>query len=118
MAMALIAMGCAGRAPQPVPLVQAQDKYMDCAAIVLEVRTNNAKVEQLASDKGFKVAQNVGAGVAGVFVPILWFGMDFQGAEDKEIAALQARQQYLATLAEQRRCGAPDQTPPAPPVKR
>jgi hypothetical protein len=31
--------------------------------------------------------------------------MDFQGAAPKEVAALQARQQYLATLAEQR-CGA------------
>ena len=42
-------------------------------------------------------------------IPILWFGMDFQNAAGKEVAALQARQQYLATLAEQR-CGA------APPV--
>jgi hypothetical protein len=39
-------------------------------------------------------------------VPILWFGMDFQGTATKEIQALQARQQYLASLAEQRNCGA------------
>jgi hypothetical protein len=31
--------------------------------------------------------------------------MDFQGTADTEIQALQARQQYLAALAEQRRCG-------------
>jgi hypothetical protein len=78
---------------------------MDCAAITIEVQTNNAKVQQLASDKGLKVAQNVAAGVAGIVVPVLWFGMDFQGAADTEIQAVQARQQYLAALAEQRRCG-------------
>jgi hypothetical protein len=78
---------------------------MDCAAIAIEVQTNNAKVQQLASDKGLKVAQNVAAGVAGLVIPVLWFGMDFQGTADTEIQALQARQQYLASLAEQRRCG-------------
>src|SRR6516164_3292671 len=38
--------------------------------------------------------------------------MDFQGAAGKEVDALNSRQQYLATLAEQRNCGAPA----APPV--
>jgi hypothetical protein len=40
----------------------------------------------------------------------VWFGMDFQGAAGKEVSALQSRQQYLATIAEQR-CGA---VPPVP----
>jgi len=105
--VAICVAGCAGRAPQPVALVQQQDRHMDCEAIAAEIQANNAKVQQLASDKGLKVAQNVGAGVAGLFIPVLWFGMDWQGAEDKEIAALQSRQQYLGTMAEQRRCGAP-----------
>jgi hypothetical protein len=66
----------------------------------------------------------VAAGVAGLFIWPLWFGMDFQGAAGKEAAALQSRQQYLATLAEQRRCGAgatafsppPAPTPPVAPT--
>ena len=78
---------------------------MDCAAIGAEVQANNAKVQQLAADKGMKTTQNVAAGVAGVFIPVLWFGMDFQDTADKETSALQSRQQYLATLAGQRRCG-------------
>lgn len=85
---------------------------MDCAAIMAEVESNNAKVQQLASDQGLKTTQNVAAGVAGVFIPVLWFGMDFQGTADKETAALQSRQQYLVVLAEQRRCGAPQAPPP------
>lgn len=72
---------------------------------------------ELGGEEGAKVAQNVAAGVAGLFIWPLWFAMDFQGAAPKEIAALQARQQYLATLAEQR-CGAvpplPIQTVPTP----
>ena len=102
---AVLVSGCAGRAPAPVSVVQPQDRYMDCAAIMIEVQSNNAKVQQLASDKGLKTAQNVAAGVAGLVIPVLWFGMDFQGTADTEIQALQARQQYLAALAEQRHCG-------------
>jgi hypothetical protein len=106
MIVAAVALsGCAGRAPAPVALVQPQDRYMDCAAINIEVQSNNARVQQLASDKGLKVAQNVAAGVAGLVVPVLWFGMDFQGTADTEIQALQARQQYLGSLAQQRHCG-------------
>ena len=56
---------------------------------------------------------NVAAGVAGIFIPVLWFGMDFQGTADTEITALQSRQQYLAMLADQKRCGAePEPLPP------
>ncbi len=94
---------------------------MDCAAIMAEVEANNAKVQQLASDQGLKVAQNVAAGVAGFVVPVLWFGMDWQGTADKETQALQARQQYLVVLAEQRQCGAqpaPEEPPKANKKKR
>lgn len=80
---------------------------MTCETILAEVQSNNDKVQQLGKDKGLKVAQNVAAGVAGFVIPVLWFGMDWQDAAGKEAQALQARQQYLATLAEQRKCGAP-----------
>jgi len=40
--------------------------------------------------------------------------MDFQGAAGTEQASLQARQQYLASLAEER-CGGPEGPPPAMP---
>lgn len=101
----LLLGACAGRAPNPVAVVQAQDRYMDCAAISAEVTANNKKISELGGEEGGKVAQNVIVGAAGLFIPILWFGMDFQGAAPKEIAALQSRQQYLATMAEAR-CGA------------
>src|SRR5215472_16295287 len=97
---------CAGRAPQPVSVVQAQDRYMDCSAVLAEVQANSQKIQDLGSEEGGKVTQNVAAGVAGLFIWPLWFAMDFQSAAGKEVAALQSRQQYLAVLAEQKRCGA------------
>ena len=97
--------GCAGRAPQPVAVVQPQDRYADCPAIFAEVQANNQKIEDLAGEQGGKVAQNIAAGVVGLFIWPVWFGMDFQGTAGKEVDALNSRQQYLATLAEQRNCG-------------
>jgi hypothetical protein len=82
----------------------------DCTAIYAEVASNNQKVEPLAKDQGWKTAQNVAAGVAGFVIPVLWFGMDWQGTASKEAQALQARQQYLGALAVQKRCGGPPQT--------
>jgi len=98
--------GCAGRAPQPVAVVQPQDRYADCPAIIAEVQANNKKIQDLAGEQGGKVAQNIAAGVVGLFIWPVWFGMDFQGAAGKEVDALNSRQQYLATLAEERNCGA------------
>ncbi len=120
-ALAAALAGCAGRAPAPVAVVQPQDRFMDCAAVLAEVQANNTKVQQLASEQGLKTTQNVAAGVAGIIIPVLWFGMDFQGTADKETQALQARQQYLATLAEQKRCGVEEPPPPpqaAKPTKK
>ena len=74
----------------------------------------NERISELGSEQGAKVAQNVVAGVAGLFIPVLWFGMDFQGAAGTEQAALQGRQQYLASLAGER-CGGPEGLPPVMP---
>jgi hypothetical protein len=105
-ALVVLTAGCARRAPTPVPVVQAQDRQMDCAAIFAESQSNASKIRELGSEEGSKVAQNVAAGVAGLFIWPLWFAMDFQNAAAKEGAALQSRQQYLATLADQRQCAA------------
>ena len=105
--LAVALTGCMGRPPDPVPVVQPQDRYMNCTAIYAEVRENNRRVRELGREQGWKVVQNVAAGVGGLFIPILWFGMDWQGTAYKEAAALQARQEYLGALAIQKRCGRP-----------
>jgi hypothetical protein len=102
-AVLAIALGaCAGRDPQPVATVQATDQFASCTQIQAEIEANNIKVKQLADEKGLKVAQNVAAGVVGLVVWPVWFAMDFKGSADTDVAALQARQQYLTTLATER----------------
>jgi hypothetical protein len=94
MSAALLA-ACAGRDPQPIATVQPQDQTASCTQLTAEIQANNIKVQELADEQGIKVGQNVAAGVAGLFIPVLWFAMDFKGAASKDVAALQARQQYL-----------------------
>ena len=93
-ALVVLTAGCAGRAPAPVPVAQAQDRQMDCAAIFAESQSNASKIRELGSEEGSKVAQK---GVAGLLIWPLWFAMDFQNAAGKEGAALQSRQQYLVS---------------------
>ncbi len=108
LAVAMMTAACAGRAPQPVPVVKADDAQLNCTAIETEVQSNDSKIKELGRESGAKVAQNVAAGVAGLIIWPLWFAMDFQGAADKETVALQQRQAYLATLAKEKGCAIPE----------
>ena len=91
--------GCAGRAPAPVSVVQPIDTTMDCNAIRAEITANTGRISDLGSESGAKIAQNVAAGVAGAFFILPLFLMDFQGSAGIDQRALEARNQYLATLA-------------------
>jgi hypothetical protein len=109
--MAVALGACAGRDPQMIQTVQAHDAQASCTQIQAEIQANNIRVQELADEQGLKVAQNVAAGVAGLVVWPLWFAMDFKGAASKDVAALQGRQQYLATMAAQR-CAPPPAVSP------
>lgn len=67
------------RAPQPVAVVQPQDRFADCAAIFAEVQADNNKIAELAGDEGSKVGQNVAAGVVGLFIWPVWFRYGLPG---------------------------------------
>src|SRR5688572_2664763 len=100
---------CAGRAPQLTPAVQAMDQQMTCEQIQAEAKINNDRITDLASEQGWKVGQNVAAGVVGLVIWPVWFGMDFQDAAGKEGRALSQRNEYLGTMARDR-CGRQVQT--------
>ena len=109
----IVLCGCAGRAPDLVPIAQPVDQHTTCEQITTEIQANNERITDLAEEEGWKVTQNVAAGVAGLFIWPIWFGMDFQDAAGKEGKALSQRNQYLGTLAQQR-CGAPPTTASIP----
>ena len=119
LAFAFVLASCAGRDPHPVAVVQPQDAQSDCAMIRGEVEANNLQAEKLAEENHVKIAQNVAAGVVGVVIWPVWFAMDAKGAAGTEMDALKSRQQYLATLAEQRcsQPAAPQAPPPRPPPR-
>jgi len=100
----ILTSACAGRAPNPVAVVQPVDDTMDCTAVRAEADANTKRIAELGTEQGGKVAQNVAAGVAGAFFILPLFLMDFQNAAGKEEAALKSRNDYLTTLARQR-CG-------------
>ncbi|MFZ1425767.1 MAG: hypothetical protein WAS21_03235 [Geminicoccaceae bacterium] len=104
---ALLISSCAGRDARPVAISQPQDASMACTQIQAEIAGNNQLISDLGSEKGAKVAQNVIVGVAGVIVPVLWFGMDFKGAASTDQEALKQRNIYLASMATNERCGSP-----------
>ncbi len=91
--------GCAGRDPNLVQAVQVSDQQLTCGQISAEIKANNERISQLASEKGWKVAQNVTAGIVGLVIWQFWFGMDLKYAAGKEAAALSQRNEYLGTLA-------------------
>jgi hypothetical protein len=101
-AAAVTLTACAGRTPAPVAIAQAQDPGMSCAAIAAESKANTEKIGDLGREKGWKVAQNITTGLAGFFIPVLWVGMDWQGAAGKEMTALEQRNEYLGTIAAER----------------
>jgi hypothetical protein len=107
--LAFMIAGCAGRAPDLVQVVQVTDQQLTCDQIAAEVAANNARITDLAREEGWKVTQNVAAGVVGLVIWPVWFGMDFQDAAGKEGKALSQRNQYLATVAANR-CGPPAET--------
>jgi hypothetical protein len=108
--------GCAGRDAQQIATVQVHDATSDCAMITAEIQANNKRAEDLANERGLKVAQNVVAGAVGIVVWPVLFAMDAKGAAGTEIDALKSRQEYLASLAAIR-CAPPPAAPVAPPPR-
>lgn len=94
--------GCAGRAPQPAPLVMVSDRQLDCGEIEAEIKLNNQRISDLAIEQGWKMGQNAVAGVVGFMIWPAWLGLDLQDAAGKEAKALNQRNEYLLTLAPER----------------
>jgi hypothetical protein len=95
-ALAVALGNCAGRGSQSIATEPPQDQASTCTQIQAEIEANNAQL----AEQGLKVAQNVGAAVVGVAIWPVWFATDFIDAASR--AALQARRQYLTTLATDR----------------
>jgi hypothetical protein len=103
-ASSLLLSACAGRTPNPVPQYQPSDESLSCSAIKKELLDNQTKILNLIPKEN-KLGKNIALGVAGAFVIVPWFFMDFSDAERIEIQAYQLRDNWLRTLSAKKKCG-------------
>jgi len=96
--------GCARTVANPVPIVQAGDENRSCKALQLEIQQMQHVAQDKAEDSNKQTVKNVGLGVAGAFLLVPWFFMDFSNAATTEEKAAWARLQRLQTLYVDKQC--------------
>lgn len=94
---------CAGKTPIPIPQYQLGDEILSCSQIKQELLDNQVKIMNLIPEEN-KMGKNIALGVAGAFVLVPWFFMDFSDAERVEIQAYQLRNNWLKSLYVKKKC--------------
>ena len=100
---ALLLLGCAGREAHPVSTYQYGDEKKSCKALEMELTFTEEKIQRLLQETK-KTGKNVTLGVAGVFLIVPWFYMDFTKSEKIEAEALRDRYNQLLVLAVDKNC--------------
>jgi hypothetical protein len=102
--LCLSAYGCAGRTPNPVQTYQYGDEKRSCNALRAEISNIESDIQRKLPDSD-KTGTNVALGVAGAFLLVPWFFMDFSKADQVEIEALRRRYNHLVILSAEKSCG-------------
>lgn len=100
---AVMLVGCAGRAANPVMVQQYGDNAKSCQGLEFEMAQIESEVQRLVPDTK-KAGKNVALGVAGVLFLVPLFFMDFSQAEQIEVNAYRQRYNHLAILAIDKGC--------------
>jgi hypothetical protein len=95
--------GCGGRTPAPVMTAQYGDTQKSCQALEYEIANTQGEMNRLLPQAD-KTGKNVALGVAGAFLLVPWFFMDFKGAEQTEYEAHRQRYNNLASVAMSKGC--------------
>ena len=95
--------GCAGRTPNPVQSYQYGDDKKSCNTLKAEISSLEAEIAAKIPDSN-KTGSNVALGVAGVFLIVPWFFMDFSKADQVEVEALRRRYNSLVLIASEKSC--------------
>jgi hypothetical protein len=115
----LLSAACAGRTPNPVSEYQYGDEKKSCERLRAEISDINSEIATLIPETK-KTGKNVALGVAGAFLIVPLFFMDFSQAEQVEVNALRRRHNNLVAISAEKNCGFEDkEIPPfeAPPKK-
>jgi hypothetical protein len=103
--MALLTTACAGHPANPVATVQIGDEGRSCEALIAEMSQIDANIAAKLPDTQ-KGGKNAALGVAGLFLIVPWFFMDFTDSEKIEIEAMRNRYTHLNVIAADKHCGA------------
>jgi hypothetical protein len=91
--------------------VQYGDHKKSCQALEFEMANAEGEIQRLLP-KSDKTGKNVALGVAGWFLLVPWFFMDFKNADQTEYEAYRQRYNSLASIAMSKGCDvAPDNYP-------
>ena len=94
--------GC-GRSANPVQIWQPTDDQLSCSSLLSAMDEAENNIKRLLP-KSEKTGKNVALGVAGAFLLVPWFFMDFSEAEKIEIDAYRNRYNHLARLYRDKGC--------------
>lgn len=113
----LLTTACAGRTANPVSEYQYGDEKKSCERLRAEISNINSEISALIPNTE-KTGKNVALGVAGWFLIVPWFFMDFTESEQIEINALRRRHNNLVAISAEKNCGFEDkEIPPFEPPK-
>lgn len=94
---------CGGRTANPIMASQYGDTKKSCEALEFEIANTESEMNRIIGDTD-KTGKNVALGVAGAFLLVPWFFMDFKNAEATEYQALRQRYQHLTSIAIDKNC--------------
>jgi hypothetical protein len=100
----MLLAACAGREANPVSEYRPGDDEKSCQRLQSEIEQIDAEIRAMLPDTD-KTGQNVALGVAGAFLIVPWFFMDFSEAEKIEVKALRRRYNHLVLLGREKDCG-------------
>lgn len=104
LAAALFISSCAGHPANPMAVAQVGDEGRSCDALITEMSQIDANIAAKLPDTQ-KTGKNVALGVAGLFLIVPWFFMDFTDSEKIEIEAMRNRYTRLNSIAADKGCG-------------
>jgi hypothetical protein len=102
--MALLLLGCGGRAPNPVMVQQYDDERRSCHALERELVFIEGEIQRLMPQTE-KTGKNVALAISGYFLLVPWLYMDLSKAEQMEVDAYRQRYNRLLILSEEKGCG-------------
>ena len=99
----ILLTSCAGREPRPVQVSLIGDRDKSCSTLETEMEYLDKDILERFPDAS-KTGSNTGLGVAGAFLIVPWFFMDFSDADEIEVSALIERYNHLLITAQDKSC--------------